>query len=153
MTAAQQLQADEAAAALPMPPQPVIDVDSAPFWEAAARGELALCRCTECRRWMHPPLERCRYCAATTGFEAVSGRGSVHSFIVVRHASVPGFAHLLPYAIVMIGLEEGIRLTGRLTGDPSQAQVGSAVQARSEQLPGSEQYGIVFDSAAVDRRT
>lgn len=147
MTSTEQLQADEAAVDVPTPPQPVVDVDSAGFWEATARGELALCRCTACRLWMHPPLERCRSCAGPTAFEQVGGGGSVHTFIVVRHASVPGFAHLLPYAIVMVELDEGIRLTARYTGDCTTVQIGTRVQAGTELLPGATQRAVVFAPA------
>lgn len=147
MTAAQGLQVDEAAGDLPAPPAPVVDVDMAPFWEAAARGEPALCRCTYCRAWLQPPLERCRQCVAPTTFEAISGRGEVLTFIVVRHASVPGFAHLLPYAIVLVALEEGPRLTARLLGDPARPAIGLRVTASTEQLAGSAQHTVVFTPA------
>ena len=77
--------------ALRLAPVPVIDPDSAAYWESLRQGTLAICRCTECRRWMHPPLERCRYCGGASAVEPVSGVGSVYSFIVVRRAMVPGF--------------------------------------------------------------
>ena len=49
--------------ALSIPPQPVPDADTAPFWAATAAGRLAMCRCQSCGLWLQPPLERCRACA------------------------------------------------------------------------------------------
>ena len=141
---AEQVAADEAAVDLPAPPSPQIDVDSAGYWAAAERGEFALCRCAECRRWLHPPLERCRYCGGTTAFEEASGRGLVYSFIVVRHPSIPAFGPLLPYVIVLVDLDEGVRLTGRLLGDPSAVRVCLPVVVRMERLPGADRPGVVF---------
>jgi uncharacterized protein len=115
-----------------IPPQPFPDVDSAGFWAATNRGELAICRCQECRAWMHPPLERCRTCGNRTAFETVSGAGVIHSFIVMHRASVPGLGEV-PYAIVLVDLDDapGIRLTGILAeARPEDAAAGAAVQVR-----------------------
>jgi len=115
--------------ALLLPPVPRPDVESQGFWDALAADRLDMCRCTECRQYLQPPLEHCRHCAAPTRFETVSGRGSVFSYIVVRHPAVPG--HLPPYVIALVELDEqaGLRLTGILDLDPSQVQIGMPVAA------------------------
>jgi uncharacterized OB-fold protein len=121
-----------------IPPQPFPDVDSEGFWAATNRGELAVCRCQQCRAWMHPPLERCRMCGDRTDFETVSGTGVIHSFIVMHRASVPGLSEA-PYAIVLVDLDDapGIRLTGILAdAAPQDAAAGAAVQARIVDVPG-----------------
>ena len=84
------------------PPQPAPDVDTEGFWDATAEGRLALCRCTECRRWLQPPLERCRHYAGTTGFEEVAGTGTIHSFIVQRQPSVIGYTDEIPYVVALV---------------------------------------------------
>jgi uncharacterized OB-fold protein len=121
-----------------IPPQPYPNVDSEGFWAATNRGELSICRCLECRTWMHPPLERCRACGGATAFEPVTGAGMIHSFIVMHRASVPGLAQV-PYAIVLVDLVDapGIRLTGILAdAQPSNAVIGAAVNARIVDVPG-----------------
>lgn len=121
-----------------IPPQPFPDVNTDGFWAATRRGELAICRCRECRGWMHPPLERCRLCGAATAFETVTGSGRIHSFIVMHRASVPGLREV-PYAIVLVDLDDapGIRLTGILAAPaPSYAVIGAAVRARIVEVPG-----------------
>jgi uncharacterized OB-fold protein len=129
------------------PPQPRPDLDTAGFWEATARGELSLCRCEQCRRWQHPPVERCRECAGTTSFEPVSGAGTVFSFIVANRASVPGFSALVPYVIAVVELDEqpGLRLVSRLAGvEPTEVEIGLRVEAEIEELPGGKYHVAVF---------
>jgi uncharacterized OB-fold protein len=128
-----------------VPPQPVPDVDTAPYWAATAEGGLSLCRCTSCRAWLHPPLERCRYCAAPTGFEAISGAGTITGCIVMHRVSVPGQG-TEPYAIVLVDLVDAprIRLTGRLAADPAEAAVGRAVTARIVEIPGGPFHQAEF---------
>lgn len=116
-------------AALLLPPVPIPDVDSQGFWHALAANRVDICRCTECRTWMQPPLEHCRRCGADTRFETASGSGTVFSFIVVRHPAVPG--HVPPYVVALVELDEqpGLRLTGILDVDPDLVAIDMAVTA------------------------
>lgn len=135
---------------LDTPPQPAPDADSEGFWQATAEGRLALCRCRSCRLWLQPPLERCRRCAGETTFEPVTGRGRLHSFIVVRHPSVPGYLDQLPYVVGLVELEEqdGLRLPGRVVGvEPDEVGVGQSVEAELVPLPGGDRRVAVFRPA------
>jgi len=111
------------------PPIPVPDADSEGYWAAARAGTLAICRCVECKTWMVPPLERCRYCNGRTAFEEVSGRGVIFSYIVVRHQAVPG--HQVPYVVGIVELTEqaGLRLSGVIQADPAAVSIGAPVRA------------------------
>lgn len=110
-------------------PLPVPDADSEGFWQSARDGRLAICRCSQCRKWQHPPLEHCRYCGAPTAFEPVSGRGTVFSFIVVRQQTVPG--HEAPYVVALVELAEqpDIRLTAVVQAPPAEVRIGMPVTA------------------------
>ena len=132
---------------LATPPQPDPDVDTEGFWQATAEGRLALCRCRTCRAWLQPPLERCRHCNEPTAFEAVTGRGVVHSYIVVHHPVAPGYLDQLPYVVALVELAEqqGLRLPGRLVGiEPPDVTIGMAVQAEIVPLPGGDHRVPVF---------
>lgn len=146
MTASAGVSPAAGAAAEPTPPpQPLPDVDSEPFWAAARDGRLALCRCRDCRGWLQPPLERCRRCGGETGFETASGTGEIYSYIVIRHPSVPAFAHLLPYVVALVDLAEGVRMPGRLVGiEPTEVRIGQQVQVDFETLPGATAPAVVF---------
>ena len=116
------------------------DPDSAGFWAAVDAGALALCRCAECRSWLQPPLERCRHCGAATAFEPATGRGVVYSYIVVRHKGITPFADDVPYVVVLVELDEGVRLPGRLLDGPdSGVQIGQAVNVEIVDSPSGEQ--------------
>jgi len=124
-----------------LPPQPAPDYDSEGFWAATARGELAMCRCQDCRLWHQPPLERCRRCAGPTEFEAVTGTGEVYSFIVVRQPSVPGYVDDVPYVVAIVELDDqpGLRLPTRLVGiEPDDVVVGLRVRVELAPLPGGD---------------
>ena len=130
------------------PPAPLIDADSAGFWQATREGQIALCRCTGCGTWLARPLERCHRCAAPTSFEAVAGTGSLYSYIVVHHPGVPAFAHLVPYVIALVEFDEGPRLTGILLGErgPGVA-IGQRVRAGLTAFPGAAERAITFRRA------
>ena len=70
-------------------PVPVPDELSAPYWEAAARHELALPRCATCGQLDLPPEIVCRRCGSTTpdwSYAASAGTGSLRSWTVVRQS-------------------------------------------------------------------
>lgn len=118
--------------------RPVPDPDSAPFWEHAAAGRLAVQRCLACGRHQHPPGPRCRRCGGgRLEFEPVAGRGHVHTYTVVHHPPVEG--EQMPYVVAVVELDHppGIRMLGNLLGiDPGEVRVGMAVGVRFEELPG-----------------
>jgi len=132
---------------LSLPPQPRPDPDSEDFWRATEAGRIELCRCRQCGLWHHPPLERCRDCAGETHFEPIQGTGQLHSYIVVRHAAVPGYLDELPYVIGLVELDDqpGLRVVGQLPEvDPAAIEPGSRVQAGIGVLPPGDFHVIHF---------
>ena len=107
------------------------------YWEAAARGELAIQRCRACRTFVHPPRSACPRCAATDlGPERVSGRGTVHSFTIGHHAAsgIP-----TPFALVLVEIDEqaGLRILANLLECPlDQVRVGLRVAVAFEDVVG-----------------
>ncbi len=102
------------------PAFPLPDPDFEPtrgFWEAAARGELAVPRCAACGQWNWYPRESCRDCGGRElPWTAVSGRGTLFSWAVVRRALVKPFADPLPFATGLVALDEdpAVRMVTRL---------------------------------------
>jgi uncharacterized OB-fold protein len=119
-------------------PVPAADDRSAGFWEAAARGVLALARCARCGGFTHPPDVTCERCGATDPaftWEPVSGRGTVRSWTIVRQSFLPGFE--TPFLLVDVELEEQaeLRLIGRLLDGPdAQVRLGAPVTVAFEDL-------------------
>jgi uncharacterized OB-fold protein len=136
--------------ALTLPPQPAPDADTEAFWQATAEGRLALCRCESCDVWIHPPLERCRRCDQPTTFADIAGTGEVHSFIIVRQPSVPGYFDAVPYVVGVVELDEqeGLRLPGRIVGiEPEGVMIGMPVRADLVPLDGGDFTVAVFRPA------
>jgi uncharacterized OB-fold protein len=132
--------------ALP-PPQPRLDPDSAGYWTHASEGRLSLQRCGSCARWQFPPVERCRHCDGALSWQPVSGRGTVHTFIVQHHNVAPGFDALRPYVIALVSPDEAphVRLPARLVDvDPVKLRIGAPVEAVIVPLPGGEIRVPVF---------
>ncbi len=97
-------------------PRPAIGPDNEFFWEGVERGELLFQRCANCGRFRHPARPMCPHCHSLE-WEAVpsTGRGSVFSFTVAHHPPMEGFE--VPYVVVLVDLEEGVRLIADLVGD------------------------------------
>lgn len=99
------------------PPRPVPDPDvsGAPFWEAAARHELVLQTCASCGTIRHPPRPMCAVCNSMEyTFEQASGRGRIWSWVIAHAPVLPSFAEKVPYNVVVVELDEGMRMVGNL---------------------------------------
>lgn len=117
---------------------PVPDEISAPYWQACARHELTLARCSACGAFAHPPDVTCPNCHSLEprfAFEPVSGHGKIRTWIQVRHSFLGGFE--LPFLLVDVQLDEHphIRLIGRLVDGPDTAlKIGDAVTITFDDL-------------------
>lgn len=128
------------ASVVPARPSPARTPLSAPHWDAAAQGRLLLQRCTGCGRVRHYPRLLCDacYCAGTDWVES-SRRGRAHSWTTCHHPFHPAFAPELPYTLITVELEEGVRALGRWRGGA--LAIGDAVLANFEQrAEGPELY-------------
>jgi len=121
-------------------PVPVADEASAFYWDAAARGQLAVQRCATCGAWHYPPVRACPRCQGEDLQPTeVAGSGTVYTFVVVRQAFDPAFAADLPYVVAMVALDEdpGLRLLTNIVGvAPEQVRVGMPVRVAFEQRDG-----------------
>jgi uncharacterized OB-fold protein len=65
----------------------------------------------------------------------VSGKGEVYSFNVMHQVYHPAFAERVPYAVVLVKLAEGPKMTSNLVGvEPHQIKIGMPVEVVFEQL-------------------
>jgi len=87
------------------------------YARAAQTGRIHLQRCAECGTWRHPPRFRCAACASFDWvWEPTSGRGRVFTWTVTHRPIDPAFANELPYAVLVVELDEGPRVVGNLLG-------------------------------------
>lgn len=101
----------------PSVPLPAMTPGNAPFWEGCKAGELRLQKCLACGRPRYFPRPACPYCGAEeTAWEAASGKGKVVSWVVCYHPTLPAFQDRVPYNVVLVELDEGVRMVSNLVG-------------------------------------
>jgi len=100
------------------------------FFAAAAAGRLELQRCAACSRVWFFPRPACVACGATDyAWIRASGRGSLHSFSIVRRAPSEAFRARLPYVVALIDLDEGPRMMANIVGDDAlEAEIGDPLE-------------------------
>jgi uncharacterized OB-fold protein len=116
--------------------EPAISPTSEPFWEATKERRLILQWCLDCDKAFFFPRDNCPLCLGTTiEWRPASGLGVVASVTVETAHPQPGVAGGDPYAVVLIDLEEGVRMMSNAVGcPPGEVTVGQAVQVTWEQL-------------------
>jgi hypothetical protein len=98
-------------------PVPSPDADSAALWRGLRDGVLLLQHCGDCRHVQYYQQGMCRQCGSEDlSHRAASGRGKVHSFSVVHRAPGPAFKDDVPYAVLLVDLEEGPRMISTYVG-------------------------------------
>ena len=107
-----------------------------PFFAAAKRHELVVQRCTGCGTHRFPARELCSQCLSTAvEWVKVSGQGTIFSFNVMHQVYHPGFADDVPYAVVVVKLTEGAKITSNLVGmKPHDIRIGLPVHAVFEDI-------------------
>jgi uncharacterized OB-fold protein len=130
-------------------PQP--DGLNAEFYAYCAAGELRFQRCTACATWRHPPRVRCAACGSDEyEWALATGRGQVYSWTITHRPLDPGFADEVPYAVLVVEMEEGPRVVGNLRElEPSELSLGLAVEVVFE--PVADQIALTHFRPASSR--
>ena len=120
-------------------PIPLPNPTNQPFFDAAREERLLLPRCPRDGFFFYP-RSRCPNCLGDDwDWEQASGRGEVHAFTIDRLGHDAALADKTPFAIAVVELEEGPRMTAGIQGcEPSEIHVGLAVEARYEHLDPGE---------------
>ena len=116
---------------------PVVDSESEPFWRAAKEGRLLIMRCRACDRPYFYPRRYCPRCwSDETEWQQASGRGTVHTYSIIHQNPAPPFSAWVPYAVVIVDLDEGVRVMGNWdrSVDLDKLAVGAAVQVVFESV-------------------
>ena len=118
--------------AKPLPPD---DAANRPFRDGAKRGVLMLQRCLDCSRHRFPAARYCTHCHGDRSeWGATSGAGVVESYCTFHRAYWPAFEHDVPYDVVQVRLDEGVRLFSNLVGVPHE-RIRSGMRVRASFEP------------------
>jgi uncharacterized protein len=101
---------------------PVVNPESAPFWNAARQGRFLVPVCTACGKAHWYPRAICPFCAADTiEWREASGNGTIYTYSYMRRVKEP-------YVIAHVTLAEGpTMLTNIVDCDFETVRVGQKV--------------------------
>ncbi len=100
-------------------PLPYVHAETKPYWDAAKRHELLVRRCRACGRHHFYPRDFCPSCFSfDVEWVRASGRGAIYSFTVC-HRAAQGFEADVPYNLVLVDLDEGVRVMSTVVGCPN----------------------------------
>ena len=113
---------------------PTPTADTQPYWDGLNEGRLRLQCCADCGKLRHYPRPVCDACfSMNAAWQDASGNGRVHSWTVTHHAFHPGWKADLPYTLVTVDLDEGVRMQAQLRRlDASELRLGLPVRVAYE---------------------
>ena len=118
---------------------PGLDHLSRPWFTS---GKIVVQKCEGCGQFQHPPDEVCGSCQGSEfGWCECSGEGRVESVAVVHHALRPSLKAHVPYAVVVVSLDDvpGAHAIGNVLGTPaSDVAIGQRVRAVFEEFEDTE---------------
>lgn len=98
------------------------------FFDALAEGRLLAAVCRECGTHLLPPRPACYGCGSrAVAIEEQPRTGEVVTYTAV-HRPPPAFADIAPFAVAVVELDSGARLTGRLTVPYEAVDIGMPVE-------------------------
>ena len=91
--------------------------DWVPYWAAARARELRFQRCRPCAHWRHPPGPMCPACGSfESEWARACGRARLLSWVVVHPPVLPAWKDRVPFPVLLVECEEGVRTMGGLVG-------------------------------------
>ena len=117
-------------------PRPRIDAVSRGFWDHARQRRLSVQKCDACSDLHFPGSPVCPNCLSDAqSWVAVSGRGTLLSWVRFHRAYWDSFRADLPYLVALVGLEEGpMLMTGIVGIDGGNPSIGAAVEVVFEDV-------------------
>jgi uncharacterized OB-fold protein len=127
----------------PLPPKPVADRDTQPFWDGVDEHLLLIPHCSSCEAWIWQPRPLCPRChAPNPEWIAVSGEARVVSFTALHPPVLSVWTRQVPFVVLLVELDDapGVRMIGQLVddaglllktnGDAEGLTIGSAASLR-----------------------
>ncbi|MBD7939966.1 Zn-ribbon domain-containing OB-fold protein [Brevundimonas guildfordensis] len=108
---------------------PIENPDTEALWAGLRDGRLLIQKCSACNAHRHPPSPICHRCnEGEHEWVEASGRGTVWSHSVV-HEPLDGWPSEVPYTVVIVTLEEGVKIVSNLVeGSHEAVRIGAPVE-------------------------
>ena len=118
-------------------------------WRRTKRGNFIIgSKCKDCSALFFPSRTKCTKCKSEEVDDYIfKGIGEIHSYSII-YFPPSGFERQVPYAIAIIKLEEGLKITGQIV-DFEKIELGMKVESCVRKLyvdgeKGIIHYGIKF---------
>jgi uncharacterized OB-fold protein len=109
---------------------PTIEEETAPWWDAARKGELLIRRCGDCARAHLYPRPFCPSCwSQNVTWERAAGTGTLYTWSEVRVNDLPPFKARVPYIAAIVDLDEGPRLETNIV-DVTEAELAIGMRVK-----------------------
>ena len=111
-------------------PIPTLRGEEKIYFEEAKAGRLVYQECRDCGASIFYLRTVCPECMSEE-LDVVpsAGRGTIHSYTTLHRPGHPAFADEVPYTIVLVDLDEGVRVIADLVdSDPEDIEVGAPVE-------------------------
>lgn len=107
-----------------------------PYWEATKNGKLVVQECTVMKKKVWPPRFVSPHApGAELKWVPIEPKGKIYTFNVVHRGFLPYFEEKVPYALVVVELDGGVRMLGNTAEmDPTDVKVGMEMEAVFEKV-------------------
>ncbi|MCI9076720.1 MAG: hypothetical protein HFH10_13200 [Dorea sp.] len=97
--------------------EPGISADTKGFWEGCKEHKLLIQKCDCCGRLRWPAAYICPECLSEKfSYKEMAQEATLYSYITVRKPFHPSVEEKLPYYVIDVELEGGIRMISNLVG-------------------------------------
>ncbi len=120
---------------LPARPLPAITIESQPYWEGLREHRLLFQQCAACGRLRHYPRPMCDACySMEVVWHESTGHGTVQSWTVAHHPFHLAFKSAVPYTLVTVDMDDGVRMHAQWRGALETMVLGLPVQVIFETI-------------------
>lgn len=125
---------------------PTPTIETQPYWDGLNEHRLRLQRCADCGKVRHYPRPVCDACySMNVEWIDASGHGTVHSWTITHYAFHPGFKEDLPYTLLTVDLEEGVRMHAQARGiEAANLRIGLPVRVGFETVKEGLTLPVLF---------
>ncbi len=114
------------------------------FFDGLKEGKLLATKCKKCGEIYFPPQKDCPKCMDENMEWIELSKEGILETLTVIFVRPPSFAVYDPYTVAIAKLDEGVRITAWLKGDPQKVKVGQRVKVEiSRRKEGYLMYEIV----------
>lgn len=124
----------------------MIQMSVSRFWrQQVNRYNLIGTHCSECDEYYYPPRGMCPTCRRDGKLESYKfkGDGEIVTYTII-HTATEGFEHQTPYALAIVKLDEGPRLTSQIVAKPEEMKIGMRVKPVFRKLGEGSERGMIY---------